>query len=161
MDLQPRENEFGEVFLVHPQGLCESIRVGYQTRIWAFAHVTEGAVIGQDCNICEGVFIESGSFIGDAVTIKNGVYVWDGVTLENNVFVGPSVTFANDVHPRSKQDFVISKTLVQEGASIGANATILPGVTIGAHAMVGAGAVVVKDVDANSTVVGNPARSIS
>lgn len=144
---------------VHPQGICESKTVGDGTRVWAFAHVLPSARIGSDCNICDHVFIENDVVIGDRVTVKCGVQVWDGITLEDDVFIGPNVTFANDPFPRSKQyPETFSRTRVCEGASIGANATILPGVTIGKRAMVGAGAVVVRSVPANAIVVGNPAR---
>ncbi|WP_440225593.1 WxcM-like domain-containing protein [Dokdonella sp. MW10] len=144
---------------VHPQGICESTSVGDGTKVWAFAHVLPSARLGNDCNVCDHVFIENDVVIGDRVTIKCGVQVWDGITLEDDVFVGPNVTFANDPFPRSKRyPETFSRTRVCEGASIGANATILPGVTIGRRAMIGAGAVVVRSVPANAIVVGNPAR---
>jgi UDP-2-acetamido-3-amino-2,3-dideoxy-glucuronate N-acetyltransferase len=146
---------------VHPQGLCESSNVGKGTRIWAFAHVLPGAVLGCDCNICDHTFIENDVVLGDRVTIKCGVQLWDGVRLEDDVFVGPNATFTNDHFPRSKQrptEFL--ETVVSRGASIGANATILPGVSIGQNAMVGAGAVVTHDVPPNAIVVGNPARIV-
>lgn len=146
---------------VHPQALCESARVGDGTRIWAFAHVLPGAVLGRDCNICDHTFIENDVVVGDRVTVKSGVQLWDGVRLEDDVFVGPNATFTNDPFPRSKvrpERFL--STVVRRRASIGANATILPGITIGEHAMVGAGAVVTRDVPANAIVVGNPARIV-
>ena len=137
----------------------ESDKIGDRTHIWAFAHVLPGAVIGEDCNICDGVFIENDVRIGDRVTIKCGVLVWDGLTLESDVFVGPNATFTNDLFPRSKNHAItFAKTIVRQGASIGANATILPGIEIGENAMVGAGAVVTRDVPPNAIVVGNPAR---
>ncbi len=146
---------------VHPHGLCESKNVGEGTRIWAFAHVLPGARIGRECNICDGVFIENDVVVGDRVTVKCGVQLWDGVTLEDDVFVGPNVTFTNDPFPRSKQHPPeYARTLVRRGASIGANATLLPGLTIGAKAMIGAGAVVTSSVPANAIVVGNPARIV-
>lgn len=149
-------------FYAHPQAIVESTRVGRSTRIWAFAHILPGAVIGEDCNLCDHVFIENNVTVGDRVTIKCGVQLWDGIHLEDDVFVGPNATFTNDPFPRSKQyPTEFSKTIVQKGASIGANATILPGLTIGQNAMVGAGAVVTKDVPPNSIVVGNPARIVN
>jgi UDP-2-acetamido-3-amino-2,3-dideoxy-glucuronate N-acetyltransferase len=149
-----------EVF-VHPQGLCESEEVGAGTRVWAFAHVLPGARIGADCNICDGVFIEGKAIAGDRVTIKCGVQLWDGVELEDDVFVGPNATFTNDPMPRSRQwPEEYPRTVVRAGASIGANATILPGLEIGQGAMVGAGAVVTRSVPPHAIVVGNPARII-
>jgi UDP-2-acetamido-3-amino-2,3-dideoxy-glucuronate N-acetyltransferase len=143
----------------HPQAVVETSKVGQGTRIWAFVHILPGAVIGEDCNICDHIFIENDVLIGNRVTIKSGVQVWDGITLEDDVFVGPNATFTNDRFPRSKQhpDEVI-RTVVRTGASIGANATILPGLEIGRCAMVGAGAVVTKNVPPHAIVVGNPAR---
>ncbi len=146
-------------YFVHPQGICESEQVGDGTRIWAFAHVLKGAKIGAECNICDGVFIENDVVLGDRVTVKCGVQLWDGVTIEDDVFIGPNATFTNDRFPRSKvypEKFWTTK--VGRGASIGANATILPGLEIGSGAMVGAGAVVTGSVPANAIVVGNPAR---
>lgn len=144
---------------VHANGLCESEAVGNGTRIWAFAHVLPRAVIGSDCNICDHVFIENDVRVGDRVTIKCGVQLWDGVELEADVFVGPNATFTNDRMPRSREyPERFLRTIVKEGASIGANATILPGITIGRRAMIGAGAVVTKDVPPNAIVKGNPAR---
>ena len=141
--------------------MCESIKIGSGTRIWAFSHILPGAVIGADCNICESVFIENDVVIGNRVTIKNGVQLWDGCRVEDDVFIGPNVTFCNDKFPRSKKyPPQYLETTVKRGASIGANATILPGINIGEHAMVGAGAVVTKDVPNNATVVGNPAKMI-
>lgn len=144
----------------HPQALVESDKIGANTRIWAFTHVLPGAVIGSDCNICDHVFIENDVVIGNRVTIKCGVQIWDGIRLEDDVMVGPNATFTNDLFPRSKQPFELLTTIVEKGASVGANATILCGITIGAGAMVGAGAVVTKDVPPLALVVGNPARVI-
>lgn len=144
---------------VHPNGLCESEEVGAGTRVWAFAHVLEGARVGADCNICDGVFVEGGAVVGDRVTLKCGVQLWDGVELEDDVFVGPNATFTNDPLPRSRQWLEeYPRTIVRSGASIGANATILPGLEIGTGAMVGAGAVVTRSVPPHAVVTGNPAR---
>jgi len=144
---------------IHPQALCESAQVGDGTRVWAFAHVLPGAVVGRDCNLCDGVFVENDVRIGDRVTVKCGVQLWDGVTLEDDVFVGPNATFTNDAFPRSRQrPSAFLRTTVERGASIGANATILPGITIGRGAMVGAGAVVTRSVPRWAIVAGNPAR---
>src|SRR5438067_5240437 len=148
-------------FFVHPNALCESTHVGAGTRIWAYAHVLPGARIGGDCNVCDHVFIENDVVIGDRVTIKSGVQLWDGLRLEDDVFVGPNATFTNDRFPRSKRrPPAFAPTLVRRNASIGANATILPGLTIGRDAMVGAGAVVTRSVPAAAIVAGNPARII-
>lgn len=148
-------------YYIHPQAICESSSVGENTRIWAFAHVLPSAIIGADCNICDGVFIENDVLIGNRVTVKCGVQLWDGLVVEDDVFIGPNATFTNDRFPRSKvfpEKFL--NTIVRKGASIGANATILPGLEIGAGAMVGAGSVVTRSVPANAIAVGNPARII-
>lgn len=156
----PRRGEVMSVF-IHPAGICESPHVGDDTRIWAFAHVLPGARVGAECNICDHVFIENDVLIGDRVTIKCGVQIWDGITIENDVFIGPNATFTNDAFPRSKQHpQVFARTVVKRGASIGANATVLPGLTIGTRAMIGAGAVIVRSVPPNAIVVGNPARIV-
>lgn len=145
----------------HPNALCESSQVGEGTRVWAFAHVLPGARIGRDCNICDHVFVENDVIVGDRVTLKCGVQLWDGIRLEDDVFVGPNATFTNDIFPRSRQyPDAFGQTIVRKGASIGANATILPGITIGSRAMVGAGAVVTRSVPPNAVVVGNPAKIV-
>jgi len=143
----------------HETALVHTSQVGAGTRIWAYTNILEGAVIGKDCNICDHVFIENQVKIGDRVTIKCGVQVWDGITLEDDVFVGPNATFTNDKHPRSQTHLSeYPQTVVKMGASIGANATILPGLTIDRGAMIGAGAVVTKNVPPHAIIVGNPAR---
>lgn len=142
----------------HPQSLVESSKIGKDTRIWAFVHILPGAQIGCDCNICDHVFIENDVILGARVTIKSGVQLWDGVIIEDDVFVGPNVTFTNDMFPRSKQQpETYLRTYIRKGASIGANATILPGITIGRNAMIGGGAVVTRDVPPNAIAIGNPA----
>ena len=144
---------------VHPQGICESESVGDDTTIWAFAHILPGAKIGCNVNINDHVFIENDVKIGDRVTIKSGVQVWDGIELLDDVFVGPNVTFTNDRFPRSKKyPGSFPRTVVERGASIGGGAVILPGIRIGDKAMVGAGAVVTRDVPDFAIVLGNPAR---
>lgn len=144
---------------IHPSALCESQNIGPRTRIWAFAHILPGAHIGAECNICDGVFVENDVIIGDRVTVKCGVQIWDGITIEDDVFIGPNATFTNDPFPRSKiYPEAFGRTTVRRGASIGANATILPGIEIGTGAMVGAGSVVTRSVPPNAIVVGNPAR---
>lgn len=146
----------------HPTAIVETDNIGEGTRIWAFVHVLPGARIGADCNLCDHVFVENDVIVGDRVTIKSGVQLWDGVRIESDVFIGPNVAFSNDRFPRSKrypEKFL--QTVIQRDASIGANATILPGVTIGQKAMVGAGAVVTKNVPPNAVVVGNPARIVN
>ena len=148
-----------ESFFVHERALCESRQVGAGTRVWAFAHILPNAIIGEECNICDGVFIENDVVVGDRVTIKCGVQLWDGTRIGDDVFIGPNATFTNDHYPQSKvYPEKFSGIVVESGASIGANATILPGIHIGKGAFVGAGAVVTKDVPANLIVVGNPAK---
>lgn len=144
---------------IHPLSDVQAKQIGQGTSIWQYVVVLPGAVIGSDCNICSHCFIENAVVIGDRVTIKCGVQIWDGLRVEDDVFIGPNVTFTNDLFPRSKQHpKEFAKTVIQKGASIGANATILAGSTIGRNAMVGAGAVVTKSVPPNAIVVGNPAR---
>lgn len=147
--------------MIHPLADVQSERIGEGTRIWQFTVVLPGAVIGRDCNFCAQVFVENDVTIGDRVTVKNGVQLWDGITLEDDVFIGPNVTFTNDPFPRSgRRPAAYSRTLVKRGASIGANATILPGIVIGERALVAAGSVVTRDVPPGKLVMGNPARIV-
>lgn len=145
---------------IHPLADVQSNDIGVGTRIWQFCVVFAGARIGANCNICAQVLIENDVVIGDNVTVKSGVQLWDGVRIEDNVCIGPNATFTNDIFPRAKQPYQQLGTVIKKGASIGANATILPGVTIGENAMVGAGSVVTKDVPAQTVVLGNPARIV-
>ena len=148
--------------MIHSMSDVQSKDVGEGTNIWQFCVVLPNAKVGNECNICSHCLIENDVIIGHRVTVKSGVQLWDGVTIEDDVFIGPNVTFTNDIRPRSKHypDKFLN-TVVCKGASIGANATILPGIKIGEYAMVGAGSVVTKDVRANTVVVGNPAKEIS
>ena len=146
---------------MHDQGLCESDDIGTGTRIWAFAHVLAGAHVGARCNIGDHAFVEGGAVIGDDVTIKNGVMVWSGVTIEDGGFVGPGTVFTNDRTPRAlskKNPNDLLRTTVQRDATIGANVTVLCGITIGHHALIGAGSVVTSDVKPHALMVGSPAR---
>lgn len=146
-------------FFKHEQAIVDSTNIGAGTKVWEFVHVLPGAVIGENCNICAHVFIESDVIIGDNVTIKCGVQIWDGVRIKDNVFLGPNATFTNDIRPRSKQQpAAYAPTNIEEGASIGANATIVAGSTIGKYAMIGAGAVVTKSIPNNTLWYGNPAE---
>lgn len=148
---------------VHERALCETEDVGPRTRIWAFAHVMKGAKVGADCNVCDHAFIEGGAVVGNKVTVKNAVLIWDKVTIEDEVFLGPNMVFTNDMNPRAayrKSPDKFLPTRVKRGASIGANATVVCGVTIGEQAFIGAGAVIIRDVPAHALVVGNPSRRV-
>lgn len=146
-------------FFAHPNAIVESDDIGAKTRIWAFAHVLKNVKIGEDCNLCDYVFVESGVTIGDRVTIKNGISLWEGLIVEDDVFLGPNAVFTNDMFPRSKRhsgNFL--STLLKKGASVGANATILCGITLGKYCLIGAGSVVTKSVPDFALVTGNPAK---
>ena len=146
---------------VHPTADVQTSRIGVGTRIWQFVVILANARIGNECNISAQCFIENDVEIGDRVTLKNGVSLWDGARIEDDVFIGPNVTFANDRFPRSKHyPERFESIVIRRGASIGANATLLPGIEVGMGAMVGAGAVVTRDVPAHALVVGNPARVV-
>ena len=138
-----------------------SQKIGKGSRIWAFTNILEGALIGKDCNICDRCFIEDDVIIGNNVTVKTGVSIWNGVTIEDNVFIGPSVQFCNDKYPRSKVYINPMRTYLKKGCSIGAGATILPGLIIGENSIVGAGSVVTHNVGESTIVAGNPAKFIS
>ena len=141
--------------MIHSLSDVKSKNIGEGTNIWQFCVVLEGAKIGKNCNICSNCFIENDVVIGDNVTVKNGVSLYNGMRIEDDVFIGPNATFCNDKYPKSKnKDFKLEPIIIKKGASIGANATILPGVTIGENALIGAGAVVTKDVDKAEKVTG-------
>lgn len=144
--------------MIHRLADCMNPNIPESTNIWQFCVIFPLCNIGENCNICANVLIEDDVTVGNNCTVKSGVQLWDGVTLEDYVCVGPNVTFTNDRHPKSKnKDYLMERILVKKGASIGANATILPGVTIGEYALVGAGSVVTKDVPDYAVVYGNPA----
>lgn len=148
---------------VHPKGLCESDSVGEGTRVWAFAHVMPGAVVGRDCNICDCAYVEGGAVLGDRVTVKNATLVFSGVTCEDEVFLGPNVLFTNDLRPRAairRGDDELLPTLVRRGATLGAGTVVVCGTEIGEYAFAAAGAVITRDVRAHALVAGNPARRI-
>ena len=146
---------------IHPLADVKSVSIGADTRVWQYSVIFAQAQIGTNCNICAHTLIENDVIVGNNVTVKSGVFIWDGSRIEDDVFIGPNATFTNDVMPRSKVYPDIFKGItVKKGASIGANATILPGIVIGQYAMVGAGAVVTKDVPDRAVVVGNPAKII-
>lgn len=143
---------------IHSLADVQSSQIGDGTNIWQFCVVLPNARIGRNCNICAHVLIENEVIMGDNVTVKSGVQLWDGVTIEDNVFIGPNVTFTNDLIPRSKQyPSLFLKTRIEKGASIGANATIVAGHTIGKYAFIGAGSVVTKDIPDYTVWYGNPA----
>ena len=144
---------------IHPLADVGECSIGEGSKVWQFVVILKGARIGENCNICAQTLIEGDVVIGDRVTLKSGVQLWDGTVVEDDVFIGPNVTLTNDLYPRSKkcpEKFI--GVVIKRNASIGANATLLPGVCIGEGAMVGAGAVVTKDVPARTVVVGNPAK---
>lgn len=146
---------------VHHLADVAECSIGHGTRVWQYVIVMKGAVIGKDCNLCAHSLIEGDVVIGDRVTIKSGVFLWDGTRIHDDTFLGPNATLCNDHYPRSKEHpEAYSGITIKKGASVGANATLLPGITIGKNAMVGAGAVVTKDVPDNAVVVGNPAKII-
>jgi acetyltransferase-like isoleucine patch superfamily enzyme len=145
---------------IHRLADVHTIAIGENTRIWQYAIVLAGATIGRDCNLCAHTLVEGGVVVGDRVTVKSGVYLWDGLIIEDDVFLGPNATFTNDRFPRSRVATTYPVTRVCRGASIGAGAVILPGLTIGEGAMIGAGAVVTKSVPAGETWVGNPAARL-
>lgn len=146
--------------MIHPIADVQSSKIGDNTLIWQYVVVLPNAVIGNNCNINAHCFVENDVIIGNNVTIKCGVYLWNGIVIEDNVQIGPNVTFTNDLYPRAKQSFNLLMTKIEFGASIGANATIIGGVTIGNNSLIGAGSVVTKNIPNNTLWVGNPARQV-
>lgn len=144
---------------IHPLADVQTQAIGADTLIWQFSVILKGAVVGSNCNINCHTFIENDVVIGNNVTVKSGVYLWDGITVEDYVFIGPNVTFTNDKVPRSKQyPTSFDRTVLRQGASIGAGATVLGGVEIGRYALIGAGSLVTKDVPDFALVYGSPAK---
>ena len=146
---------------IHPLADVQTEQIGEDTKIWQFCVILKNAQIGYNCNICAHCFVENDVKIGNNVTVKSGVYLWDGIEIEDEVFIGPNVTFTNDKYPRSKQyPDQYQKTVIKKGASLGAGAIVLCGLTVGEDAMIGAGAVVTKDIPAGQLWMGNPAKYI-
>ncbi len=145
--------------MIHPLSDVQTY-IPENSRVWQYVVILKNAIIGENCNICSHSFIENDVQIGNNVTIKCGVYLWDGITIEENVQIGPNVTFTNDKYPRAKQDFVLQRTKIQNGASIGASSVILGGVTIGKNSMIGAGSLVTKNIPDNELWYGSPAKFI-
>lgn len=150
-------------YYAHPTAVIDDgCRIGDGTKVWHFCHLMNGAVIGENCNLGQNVFVGSNVVLGNNVKVQNNVSLYEGVVCENDVFIGPSAVFTNVVNPRSavsrKDEY--KKTVIQKGATIGANATILCGIVIGSYAFIGAGAVVTKDVPAYALVVGNPGKQM-
>ena len=143
---------------IHPLSDVRSKNIGQGTTVWQYVVILPGAVIGSNCNINAFCFVENDVIIGDNVTVKCGVFIWDGITIEDYVHLGPNVTFTNDLYPRSKQDFDTVRTVIKRGASVGANATVLAGITVGEYALIGAGSVVTRNIPNNTLWVGNPAH---
>ena len=144
---------------IHTFSDVQAKNIGQGTRIWQYVVILPNAIIGADCNICSHCLIENDVKIGNRVTIKSGVQIWDGIILEDDVFIGPNVSFTNDKFPRSKHhDYYPDKTIIKKGSSIGANSTILPGITVGEYSMIGAGSVITKSIPNNELWFGNPAK---
>lgn len=146
--------------MIHSTAITDGSVIGARTRVWQYSVILPGARIGEDCNICAHVLIEGNVVVGSRVTIKSGVQLWDGLVVGDDVLIGPNATFTNDRWPRSGHPFDCPTTCLEIGSSIGANATVLPGITIGEWAMVGAGATVTRDVPPYALFVGNPAKQV-
>jgi UDP-2-acetamido-3-amino-2,3-dideoxy-glucuronate N-acetyltransferase len=151
-------NNFEKKFFLHPLSDVKSDKIGEGSTIWQYTVILKDARIGKNVNVNCFCFIENDVVIGDNVTIKSGTYIWDRIRIEDDVFIGPNVVFTNDLRPRSKQPNVYVQTVIQQGASVGANSTILAGVTIGKYAMTGMASVITRNVPAYALVYGNPAR---
>lgn len=148
-------------FFIHPLADVQTKQIGFKTRIWQFSVIMKNATIGKNCNISSHTFIEDDVIIGNNVTIKSGVFLWDGIRIEDNVFIGPNATFTNDKYPRSKEyPQKFQSTVIKEGASIGANVTVLGDIYIGKKSMIGAGSVLTKNVPDGELWVGNPAKFV-
>ena len=145
---------------IHPNASVNPANIGEGTRVWEFVKIFPEAIIGEYCNICDFSLIENKVSIGNRVTVKCGVYLWDGLIVGDDVFIGPNATFTNDLYPRSKKDFELKQTVIQNNATIGANATIICGVMIGRYSFIGAGAVVTKDIKERGLYIGNPAKRV-
>ena len=147
---------------IHPTAeVSEKADIGEGTKVWNLAQIRENSRIGQNCIISKNVYIDAGVRIGNNVKVQNNVNVYHGVTIEDDVFLGPSMTFTNDLYPRAfNDDWEVTETVVKKGASLGANVTVVCGVTIHEYAMAGSGSVITKDVPSHALVVGNPAKQI-
>jgi UDP-2-acetamido-3-amino-2,3-dideoxy-glucuronate N-acetyltransferase len=144
--------------MIHPLSDVQTVNIGHNTSIWQYVVILPGAIIGENCNINAHCFIENKVVLGDNVTLKCGVFLWDGITIEDYVQIGPNATFTNDLYPRAKQPFSLMHTVIKKFASVGANATIMGGITIGEYALIGAGSVLTKSAANNTLWIGNPAR---
>ncbi len=148
-------------YFIHPTSDVQTSKIGTNTRIWQFVVILPEAEIAENCNICSHCFIENDVKIGNNVTIKSGVQLWDGIIVEDDVFIGANVSFLNDKYPKSgNKNFELLQTVIKKGASVGSGVVILPGITIGANSIIGAGSVVTKSVQDNTVVIGNPAKLI-
>ena len=151
-----------ENVFIHETAIVESETIGNNTKIWAFSHICKGAIIGENCVIGEGAYVGPGVIIGNNCKVQNHSLLYEGVTLEDNVFLGPNTVTTNDFIPQVGGDWKNSdrfkKTLFKKGCSIGANSTIICGITIGENSLIGAGSVVTKDIPSDSKAYGNPAK---
>ncbi len=144
--------------MIHPLADCMNKNVPESTKVWQFCVIFPNCQIGENCNFNANVLIENDVIIGNNVTVKSGVQLWNGITVEDNVFIGPNASFCNDLIPRSQHYIDPVRTIIKKGCSIGSNATILPGITLGEYSFIAAGAVLTKSTDPYSVWMGNPAR---